>query len=149
MNVVRSILQEVGCQNGVPVVGSTRRSLLGNDCCKPPYLGDPRIQVQKAPKSRLIFFIVGSSLGSSLVCSRPTERFTMLRLPILTSGQMSWNDETVFARHLMKTTTEGVLGQSSATCLLLAASSHIPLATSFPGCFLLASYPGCHKSFDV
>ena len=51
---------------------------------------------EKAPKSRLIFLIIGSSLGSSLVCSRPTERFTMLRLPILTSGQISWYDETFF-----------------------------------------------------
>ena len=67
----------------------------------------------------------------------------MLRLPILTSGQMSWNDETVFARHLMKTTTEGVLGQSSATCLLLAASSHIPLATSCPGCHKSLTYKLC------
>ena len=46
-HVVRNILQEVGRQNGVPAVGSTGRPLLGDDCCQPPYLGHPCIQVQK------------------------------------------------------------------------------------------------------
>ena len=52
----------------------------------------------------------GSSPGSSLVCSRLTERSTMLRLHTLTSGQMSWYDETsihllFYKRHIINTTT--------------------------------------------